>query len=73
MEARGAKIRSDREEAGLGLNRFAELVAVSPSWLSRIERGQCKRPSPEVLKRIAEGLGRSIREITKRGEEESNE
>lgn len=73
MEARGARIRSDREEAGHGLNQFADLVGVSPSWLSRIERGESKRPSPEVLKRIAEGLGKTIREITKRGEEDSNE
>lgn len=73
MEARGAQIRRDREEAGHGLNQFAELVAVSPSWLSRIERGHCKRPSPEVLKRIADGLGKPITEITERREEESNE
>jgi transcriptional regulator with XRE-family HTH domain len=73
MEARGARIRSDREEAGHGLNQFAELVDISPSWLSRIERGLCTRPSPEVLKRIADGLGKPIREITKRREEDSNE
>lgn len=73
MEARGSKIRRLREEAGHGLNKFAELVNVSPSWLSRIERGESKDPSPEVLKRVADGLGEPIKEITKRGEEDSNE
>lgn len=64
MEARGARIRHDREEAGYGLNQFAELIDVSPSWLSRIERDLTKNPGPAVLKRIADGLGSQISQIT---------
>jgi transcriptional regulator with XRE-family HTH domain len=58
-----------REVAGHGLNQFADQVGVSPSWLSRIERDLTKNPSPEVLKRLAEGLGTQITQITKPGRE----
>jgi len=58
-----------REEAGHGLNAFARSVGVAPSHLSRIER-QLAHPSPEVLKRIADGLGVAIKRIASHDEEE---
>lgn len=70
MEARGTRIRRIREEAGYGLNRFARLIGVDPSWLSRIERGQTRKPGPEVLKRIADGLEHPISEIANFGKED---
>ncbi|MFD5674837.1 helix-turn-helix domain-containing protein [Streptomyces sp. NPDC127040] len=68
MRARERQIRRLREEAGYGLNAFARSVGVDPSHLSRIERQQA-RPSPEVLKRIADGLGVAIKEIASHEEE----
>lgn len=54
VQARGKQIRRKREVAGHGLNAFAQLVGISPSWLSRIERDLSVHPSPKVLVRIAE-------------------
>ncbi|MGV9271479.1 helix-turn-helix domain-containing protein [Kitasatospora sp. NPDC003701] len=62
MRAQGTTIRSRRERSGYGLRRFAGLIGVSPAHLSRIERGQ-RGAQPEVIKRIAEGLGAEIAEI----------
>ncbi|MFD7861807.1 helix-turn-helix domain-containing protein [Streptomyces sp. NPDC059783] len=63
MQARGEQIRRKREEAGHGLKAFAQLAGISASWLSRIERNQSKEPSPEVLRRIADGLNVAIHEV----------
>ncbi|WP_075001248.1 helix-turn-helix domain-containing protein [Streptomyces qinglanensis] len=52
MQARGYRIRRQREESGYGLTAFANRIGVSPSWLSRIERDQAN-PSPDLLRRIA--------------------
>lgn len=68
MRARERQIRRLREEAGHGLNTFARSVGVAPSHLSRIERRQAN-PSPEVLKRIADGLGVAVTEIASHEEE----
>ncbi|MFD5916217.1 helix-turn-helix domain-containing protein [Kitasatospora sp. NPDC058201] len=55
MQANGPNIRSRREQLGHGLNAFARQVGISPSHLSRIERG-LRGAQPEVLWRIAHGL-----------------
>lgn len=73
MQARGTQIRRKREESGYGLTRFAELIGVSPSWLSRIERNQSEHPSPAVLKAIADQLGVAITEIADHETEGSDE
>lgn len=52
MQARGEKIRRQREESGYTLTAFARRIGVSPGWLSRIENDKAK-PSPDVLRRIA--------------------
>lgn len=68
MQPQGSLIRRKREELGYGLTRFANHVAVSASYLSRIETGKCKNPSPEVLKRIADGLMAKVNDIADHGE-----
>ena len=50
----GSLIQEDRERAGLSLSQYATAVAVSRTYLSRLERGEYTNPSPEVLVRIAE-------------------
>jgi ribosome-binding protein aMBF1 (putative translation factor) len=62
VQTRGAKIRSKREQLGYGLRRFAELVNVSPSHLSRIETGK-RGAQPETLKRIARALGTTAKDL----------
>ncbi|WP_093608088.1 helix-turn-helix domain-containing protein [Streptomyces indicus] len=62
MRANGDTIRTLREERGLPLRGFARRVQVSPAQLSRIERSQ-SNPRPDLLKRIAEGLGVRITTI----------
>jgi transcriptional regulator with XRE-family HTH domain len=52
---------------GLGLRSFAALVQVSPSHLSRIERG-IRGAQPEVLARIATELRVPIKLISEEAE-----
>lgn len=52
MQAERNRIRSQREESGFSLTGFAQLIGISPGWLSRIERGQ-GNPGPDLLRRIA--------------------
>ncbi|MER7507010.1 helix-turn-helix transcriptional regulator [Streptomyces lavendulae] len=52
MQAGRNRIRSQREESGFSLTGFAQLIGISPGWLSRIERGQ-GNPGPDLLRRIA--------------------
>jgi transcriptional regulator with XRE-family HTH domain len=72
------QIRRQREESGYGLRDFADLIGVSPSWLSRIERDHKANPSPDVLRRIALELRRArtaraaINEIAHTDEEETD-
>jgi len=67
---RRVSVRERRLRLGYGLNRFAARVGVSASHLSRVERGlRCAQP--EVKRRIAQGLGTTIRAI--RWETEGND
>lgn len=63
MQPIGTAIRRKREELGYGLTRFASVVGISRSYLSRIETGTRAQPSPEVLSRIADGLGLQVTDI----------
>ena len=53
----GETIRGMREAQKLGLRHTAERLGISPAYLSRIERGKERPPSPDVVKRIAQLLG----------------
>lgn len=57
MQTRGDQIRGQREQCGYGLRDFADLIGISPGWLSRIETNQGD-PSPDVVRRIALALHR---------------
>jgi len=67
----GPEIRRQRELRGYGLRGFAKAAKISPSYLSRIERGE-RHPQPEVMARIAKALGRRIVDI-KRDATECND
>jgi transcriptional regulator with XRE-family HTH domain len=51
----GQEIQRLRLEAGITLRKLAELVDVSPAYVSDIEHDR-RRPSADVLKRIANEL-----------------
>ena len=53
----GETVRELREAQGLGLRVAAEHLGISPTYLSRIERGKERPPRPEVISRIAALLG----------------
>lgn len=72
MQADGSKIRRQRERRGYGLRRFAAVAGLSPSHLSRIERGQ-RHPQPEVLALIAQALGCDIEDLEEKRTETNDE
>ena len=55
-------IRTKRENAGLTVEGFAQLVGISRQFASMIELGQ-RRPSPPVAKAIADVLGIPLKEL----------
>jgi transcriptional regulator with XRE-family HTH domain len=64
----GPTIKALRVKQGLSLNALAAAAGISPSHLSRIERGLTV-PSYDVLDRVADAIGSDLREL--RAEEES--
>jgi transcriptional regulator with XRE-family HTH domain len=64
----GPTIKALRVQQGLSLNALAAAAGISPSHLSRIERGLTV-PSYDVLDRVADAIGSDLREL--RAEEES--
>jgi transcriptional regulator with XRE-family HTH domain len=59
----GEHIRQWRKERGLGLRRFAKAVGVSPTFLSKMERGLGALPGEEVLRNMAKILGKDADEL----------
>ena len=53
----GAYIRQAREKHNISARRLSADLHMHPSYISRVEAGNFKQPSPEKLQRIAERLG----------------
>jgi transcriptional regulator with XRE-family HTH domain len=53
----GELLREKRIEKGFSLRKFAELVGVSPTYLSQVEQGNVMPPTADRVKRMAELLG----------------
>jgi transcriptional regulator with XRE-family HTH domain len=64
----GPTIKALRQTQGLSLNALADEAGISPSHLSRIERGLTV-PSYDVLDRVADALGSDLTRL--RSEEET--
>jgi transcriptional regulator with XRE-family HTH domain len=60
----GQFVRDRRTAKGLSLRKFAELVGVSPTYLSQVEQGNCDPPTAERVRRMAEILGENADELT---------
>ena len=59
----GETIRAWREEKEIGLRRFADLVGMSPTYLSKVERDEFPPPGEEKIKAIAKELGKDADEL----------
>jgi transcriptional regulator with XRE-family HTH domain len=55
VNAIGAYIREQREQAKISMRQLAQAAGVSNPYLSQIERG-LRRPSADILQQIAKGL-----------------
>jgi len=60
----GTFVRERRTSKGYSLRRFAELVGVSPTYLSHVEQGKVDSPpTADRVRRMAELLGESTDEL----------
>jgi len=60
----GQALREKRIEKGFSLRKFAQLVGVSPTYLSQVEQSNVDPPTADRVKRMAEILGEDIDEWT---------
>ena len=59
----GARVRRLREERGIGLRPLARMIAVSATYLSKIERDELPPPAEERVKEIARLLDQDPDEL----------
>lgn len=59
----GATVRRLREEKKIGLRKFAAMVGMSPTYLSKVERDEFNPPSEEKIRAIAAALGQDPDEL----------
>jgi HTH-type transcriptional regulator, competence development regulator len=52
-ETFGAVVRREREEREIGLREMAKMIGVSPTYLSKVERGEFKAPVEKKVRAIA--------------------
>lgn len=52
----GSTVRALRNDRGIGLRRFAKQVGISPTYLSKIERGEFPPPAEDKIVAIANAL-----------------
>jgi transcriptional regulator with XRE-family HTH domain len=60
----GQMLREKRVAKGYSLRKFAELIAVSPTYLSQVEQSNVAPPTAERVRRMAELLGENADEMT---------
>lgn len=56
------RIREHREKYGISQSQLGRKVALSEAAINRYERGR-RKPSKEIMMRIAEALGVPLREL----------
>ena len=60
----GQVLREKRMAKGYTLRKFAQLVDVSPTYLSQVEQMNVDPPTADRVKRMAEVLGESVDELS---------
>ncbi|MBT2641728.1 helix-turn-helix domain-containing protein [Bacillus sp. ISL-41] len=53
----GEYLRSLRKRKGLTINQLEELSGISNAYISQIETGKRRTPSPEILQKLSSHLG----------------
>jgi HTH-type transcriptional regulator, competence development regulator len=59
----GALVRQEREAKEIGLREMAKMIGVSPTYLSKVERGDFPPPAEDKVKKIARIIGRDPDEL----------
>ena len=59
----GKHIRHWRKERGVGLRRFAQAIGVSPTFVSKMERGTGPLPGEETICKMAAYFGKNSDEL----------
>ena len=59
----GALVRREREAKEIGLREMAKNIGISPTYLSKIERGDFDPPAEDKVRKIAEIIGRDPDEL----------
>jgi HTH-type transcriptional regulator, competence development regulator len=59
----GALVRRERGARDIGLREMAKKIGVSPTYLSKIERGDFDPPAEDKVRKIAEIIGRDADEL----------
>jgi HTH-type transcriptional regulator, competence development regulator len=59
----GALVRRQREAKEIGLREVAKMIGFSPTYLSKVERGEFPPPAEDRVRRIAEILDRDPDEL----------
>ncbi len=59
----GSTVRRLRQERKIGLRKFARMVGITPTYLSKIERDLLDPPAEEKVIAIAEVLGQDADEL----------
>lgn len=59
----GALVRREREAREIGLREMAKMIGVSPTYLSKIERGDFDPPAEDKVRKIAEIIARDPDEL----------
>jgi transcriptional regulator with XRE-family HTH domain len=60
----GQTLREKRIAKGFSLRKFAELVDVSPTYLSQVEQDKIAAPTADRVRTMAEELGENVDEWT---------
>lgn len=63
MEGLGARLRELRHHTGLSQAALARTAGISKAYLSELEADAGRRPSADVLLRLADALGVTIAEV----------
>ena len=59
----GALVRRERQAREIGLREMAKMIGVSPTYLSKVERGDFPPPAEDRVKAIAKIIGRDPDEL----------
>ena len=59
----GEHIRQWREERRVGLRQFAKAIGVSPTFISKMERGTGPLPGEETIRKMAVYFGKNPDEL----------